>query len=159
MAEGQWYYTQGGKQTGPVSFYQLQQLASVGTLQPTDHVWTEGQGDWKPAREIPELFHSGSATFSGTADFVLPSDPPRDPTLMAILSLVIPGLGQIVLGQNIKGLAFLAACLGLSVVTCYGGGVFTMLLLVAADVVAIIDAYQIGQKLQQGRPVAQWEFF
>lgn len=161
MAEGQWYYTQNGQQSGPISFYQLQQLASGGTLSATDYVWTDGQGDWKPASEIVGLYAgntsvppSPSGPYPGNAgdqDLVMPSDPPRDPTVMAILSFAVPGLGQIVLGQNVKGIVLCVLGVGLGFTTCIGG--------LAVSVVAIIDAYQIGVKLRNGQPVKQWEFF
>jgi len=161
MAEGQWYYTQNGQQTGPISFYQLQQLANADTLNTTDYVWTDGQGDWKPASEIVGLFAGNTSVppppsgasygNAGSQDLVMPSDPPRDPTLMAVLSFLVPGLGQIVLGQNVKGIVLCVLGVGLGVTTCIGG--------LAGSVVAIIDAYQIGVKLRNGQPVRQWEFF
>lgn len=163
MTEGQWYYTQNGQQAGPVSFYQLQQLANSGKLHGTDYVWTEGQGDWKPADQVAGLF-SGAARPggndtsppspppSGSDDMVLPHNPPRDPTVMAILSLVVPGLGQMVLGQTVKGIVLFVLFLGVGLSTwCFGG--------VAVAIVAIIDAYQIATKLKRGQAVGQWDFF
>jgi TM2 domain-containing membrane protein YozV len=171
MSEGQWYYTQQGQQVGPISFYQLQQMANTGTLQPSDYVWTEGQGDWKPASQIAGLF-SGSSSGSFTPpppgapspgspmgpDIVMPTDPPRDPTLMAILSLVVPGLGQIVLGQTAKGAAILVVFFGLNLMACCGV-IFALLGAIAVAVASIIDAHQIAVKLRSGQPVGQWEFF
>ncbi len=161
MAEGQWYYTQNGQQTGPISFYQLQQLANSGTLKNTDFVWTDGQGDWKPASEIVGLFAGSTAVpprpsgvyqgDPGDPDLVQPSNPPRDPVLMAILSAIVPGLGQLILGQTVKGIVLFVLTIGAWTITCFGP--------FAVSVVAIIDAYQIGVKLRNGQPVKQWEFF
>ncbi len=161
MAEGQWYYTQNGQQTGPISFYQLQQLAGTGTLKSGDYVWTNGQEDWKPASEIAGLF-SGSTSVppppspayqetTGSQDLVMPSDPPRDPTLMAILSAIVPGLGQIILGQTVKGIVLFVLGFVLWTTTCIFG--------LPVTIVAIIDAHKIGVKLRDGQPVQQWEFF
>jgi hypothetical protein len=162
MAEGQWYYTQNGQQTGPISFYQLQQLASGGTLKSTDYVWTNGQEDWKPASEIAGLLSGGTSAppppsraypeTTGSHDLVMPSDPPRDPTVMAILSFLLPGLGQIVLGQNVKGIVLIVLYFGVGFATACFGSLVVL-------IVAIIDAYQIAVKLRNGRPVKQWEFF
>lgn len=163
MSEGQWYYTQNGEQSGPISFYQLQQLANSGTLKSSDYVWTDGQGDWKPASEVVGLFAgstsvppppSGTNHYGGGAgsqDLVMPSDPPRDPTLMGILSAVVPGLGQMIMGQTVKGIVLCVLAVGLGLTTCLGGFV--------VGIVSIIDAYQIGVKLRSGQPVRQWEFF
>lgn len=161
MAEGQWYYTENGRQKGPISFYQLQQMANSGSLRMTDYVWTEGQGDWKPAGEIAGLFGSGATVPPSPSgpqhgsmagqDLVLPSDPPRDPTVMAILSAIVPGLGQLILGQTVKGIVLCVLAIGLLKVICIGS--------LAVSVVAIVDAYQIAVKLRSGQPVKQWEFF
>ena len=70
---------------------------------------------------------------------------------MAILSAVVPGLGQMILGQTVKGIVLCVLGVGLGATTCIGG--------LAVSVVAIIDAYQIGVKLQNGQPVRQWDFF
>lgn len=169
MSEGQWYYTQNGQQTGPISFYQLQQLANTGTLKSTDYVWTDGQGDWKPASEVVGLFSGGSTSVpppptsgqygggapygnAGDPDLVMPSNPPRDPTLMAILSFLIPGLGQMILGQTVKGIVLFVLYVGVGFVTACFGGLVVL-------IVAIIDAYQIAVKLRSGQPVRQWDFF
>jgi len=162
MAEGQWYYTQNGQQTGPISFYQLQQLANTGGLKSSDYVWTDGQGDWKPAGEIAGLFAGNTSVpppptavqhgnQGGSQDLVMPNDPPRDPTLMAILSAVVPGLGQMILGQTVKGIVLCVLGTGLGATTCIGG--------LVVWIVAIIDAHQIGMKLKNGQPVKQWDFF
>jgi hypothetical protein len=161
MPEGQWYYTENGRQKGPVSFYQLQQLANADTLKPADHVWTEGQQDWKPAGEIAGLFSGNAAVptpssgaLTGDAanqDLVMPCIPPRDPTVMAILSAVAPGLGQLILRQTVKGIVLFVLAIGLWSVIWIGT--------LAVWVVAIIDAYQIAVKLRNGQPVKQWEFF
>ncbi|MHB8898018.1 MAG: DUF4339 domain-containing protein [Thermoguttaceae bacterium] len=161
MVEAQWYFTQNGRQQGPVSFYQLQQLANAGTLTTADHVWTEGQQDWRPAGEIAGLFSGRPAVATNTAgpgcsspadpDLVMPSVPPRDPTVMAILSALVPGLGQVIVGQTVKGIVLGVLAIGLMTVTRIGG--------LAVFVVAIIDAYQVAVKLRKGQPVRQWEFF
>ena len=73
---------------------------------------------------------------------------------MAVLSgcCIINGLGQIILGQTLKGVALLVGSIVLMAAT---GGIS---LLIALPVIAI-DAYLIGKKLEAGNPVEEWEFF
>jgi hypothetical protein len=173
MADMGWYYGRSGRQTGPMPFVQLKHLAVTGHVQPDDLVWTEGYADWIPAGQVEGLFDVKNADWAapppmdgppyppsgelppigrrGIGDMVFPTHPPKDPTLMAILSLLVPGLGQMVLGQTAKGIVLLVAGLVLGATTCFGGLVIWG--------VAVVDAYQIGKKLQSRRPVAQWEFF
>ena len=83
------------------------------------------------------------------------SNPPKDPVLMCVLSVLLIGLGQMLLGQTWKGITMLTAVIVLSVATC---GFF----LIAAPIVWLIaglDAYRIANKLKQGKTVAPWEFF
>jgi len=51
-----WHYTKGTDRHGPVSKQELRRLADAGELQPTDLVWSEGMSDWRPARDVEELF-------------------------------------------------------------------------------------------------------
>ena len=72
---------------------------------------------------------------------------------MAVLSgCCINGLGQIILGQTLKGVALLVGSVVLMAAT---SGIS---LLIALPVIAI-DAYLIGKKLEAGNPVEEWEFF
>jgi hypothetical protein len=52
----QWFYEEGGKQRGPVSWAELKRMAADGELSPEDRVWGEGMAAWKEARLIPNLF-------------------------------------------------------------------------------------------------------
>ncbi len=91
--------------------------------------------------------------FAGIAGGVGASLPPRDPVLMGVLSgCCICGLGQIVLGQTIKGFAILLMGVLISVGTA-GLGILVIWPLGA------IDAYLIAKKLKAGKMVGRWEFF
>jgi TM2 domain-containing membrane protein YozV len=82
-----------------------------------------------------------------------PSDPPKNPILMAALSaLCIAGTGQFILGQHKKAIAILIASATLAAIT---GGVSFL----ATFSLGAIDAYFIAKKLQQGKTVGSWEFF
>lgn len=78
----QWYYAKGGQRNGPITPDQLRQLASVGTLLPTDLVWKQGMSQWDEARKIKGLFPMQTA-----AD---PSLPPPVPTTATFASPSIP---------------------------------------------------------------------
>jgi TM2 domain-containing membrane protein YozV len=72
----------------------------------------------------------------------------KSPVFSSMLSLVIPGAGQISLGQRKKGLLLLFA-----VLLTWTIGVGWLIGLISA-----IDAYGIGQKLKRGALVQPWEF-
>jgi len=83
---------------------------------------------------------------------VYPSDPPKSSTTATLLSCFITGVGQIYLGQTLKGLAWLVGGVALSAAT---GGILAIPIWIAV----MVDAYRIGKKLESGQPVGQWEFF
>ena len=88
----------------------------------------------------------------GSDKLVYPKVPPTSPVLAAVLSAVVVGLGQIVLGQTLKGLVLLVGSIALGIAS-------AGLLAPVVWILAIVDAYLIGQKLKAGQPVAEWEFF
>ena len=90
---------------------------------------------------------------SRSGDSVYPSDPPKDPLLMALLSgCCIAGLGHMVLGQTIKGVMVL---IGTILITLATAGVAAFILWPMSG----LDAYLIAKKLKNGRRVGQWECF
>jgi len=52
----QWYYQDGDKQRGPVTWAELRRMAAEGELSPEDRVWGEGLPGWQAAKLIPSLF-------------------------------------------------------------------------------------------------------
>jgi len=52
----QWFYQEGTKQCGPVTWAELKRMAAEGELSPEDRVWGEGMAGWQMARTIPNLF-------------------------------------------------------------------------------------------------------
>jgi|GEM_PF-2629920 len=83
-------------------------------------------------------------------DYIDAPNPPRDPLLMALLSgCCIFWLGQILMGQTTKGIVMLLVTI-LSIPVGLG---------IVLWPIAAIDAYLIGKKLKEGKPVKQWEFF
>lgn len=65
-----------------------------------------------------------------------------NPILAAILSFIIPGLGQIIAGETKRGLIFLVAAIVLGIIT--GMIVFAGILSLALAIYAAYDAYQIA---------------
>ena len=66
--------------------------------------------------------------------------------VLAVVAAAVPGLGQMILGQTVKGLVLL----GIAIVTCSGFGLFS--------IASIIDAFLVA-KARHRRPVGDWEFF
>jgi len=79
-----------------------------------------------------------------------PSNPPKDPIIAAVLSLILfGGVGQLYLGQQKKGIIIIVA----SVLTwCIGVGAIIQL-------VGAIDAYVMATRLKEGKAVGDMEFF
>jgi hypothetical protein len=98
-------------------------------------------------------YESGNA--AGTRDqvrsgnLVYPRNPPLSPHL-ALLSLIMPGVPQIAFGQTVKGIVMLAVFIV---------GVPTGCIALGVLVASIVDAYMVGNALQAGKPVGQWQFF
>ncbi len=60
----QWFYTEDGKQQGPISSNELKSRAANGTMTPDELVWKEGMSEWVPARRIKGLFTAATASAS-----------------------------------------------------------------------------------------------
>ena len=60
MAE-EWYYTEKGKQVGPVSAGRIQKMVASGELKPTDLVWNKDMPKWVRAATVPSLFPEDGA--------------------------------------------------------------------------------------------------
>jgi len=56
MSDSQWYYSNNGRERGPVPMARLKELAAAGTVKASDLVWREGMEDWTPASGIEGLF-------------------------------------------------------------------------------------------------------
>lgn len=80
------------------------------------------------------------------------NDKAMEPWLAALLSFLIVGLGQMLIGQVKKGVVFLIGSVVLAFVT-FGLSVFI------TSVLAIVDAYLIAKKKKEGKEVGEWEFF
>lgn len=86
-------------------------------------------------------------------DTPIPIIQPPLPTLAALLSFLLVGMGQIYLGQVEKGLCLLATILLLIV-----GGVPTPIA-IAMFLLNVLDAFLLAQRLTKGRLIGKWQFF
>ncbi len=90
---------------------------------------------------------------AASSGLIHPSNSPKDPLLMALLSgCCIAGLGQIALGQTMKGVMILVASMLLGAVTAGTSILVTW-------PVGGLDAYLIARKLKDGNSVGLWECF
>jgi hypothetical protein len=64
-----------------------------------------------------------------------------------VLSLLLPGVGQLYAGQKKKGITLIVV----AIATCMGGGLLNL--------VAAVDAYLVAERQERGEPVAPWKFF
>jgi TM2 domain-containing membrane protein YozV len=81
---------------------------------------------------------------------IQPSNPPKNPILAAVLSLLLlGGVGQIYLGQMKKGIILIVAT---AVLSCIGIGFIVW-------IVGIIDAYMLADKLQKGEAIGDMQWF
>lgn len=81
-----------------------------------------------------------------------PTNTSKEPWLIGILSFLITGLGQIVLGQTAKGITMLVASVVLSFLT-------AGLSILITVPISVIDGVLIANKQKEGKPVQEWEFF
>jgi hypothetical protein len=84
---------------------------------------------------------------------IIAPSPARDPGLMAFLSgACVAGLGQVFLGQTVKG----ACLIVLAVILAFATGCVSSLIVFP---LAAIDAFLLADKLRNGKSIGPWEFF
>lgn len=74
------------------------------------------------------------------------------PAIIGILSFLLVGLGQIIMGQIFKGLVMLVVSFILTLITL---GLSSFII----TPINVIDAVLIANKKRQGKQVGKWEFF
>ncbi len=89
--------------------------------------------------------------FSSTMQ-IQPSDPPKNPIIAAVLSLLLlGGVGQLYIGQQKKGIILIVAWLVAWLLPCVGP--------IIIGAVGAVDAYMMADKLQKGQPVGDMQWF
>jgi TM2 domain-containing membrane protein YozV len=82
---------------------------------------------------------------------IQPSDPPKNPIIAAILSLLLGGIGQLYLGQQKKGIILIVAWIVTWIIPCVGPIIISIL--------GAIDAYMLADKLQKGETIGDMQWF
>ena len=83
---------------------------------------------------------------------------PLDPVLAAIVSFVLPPLGQFLIGQRVKAaVLFVGFPFILGIIALVTAG-FGVLLLPLYNILAALDAYVLAGRVRDGRAVGPWEF-
>jgi len=190
----QWLYSIGGKKAGPTSFGQLQEMVQSGQLKPTDLVQRDGTRNWVAALTVEGLVHglvtepvqaapSSKVKKSETdllkiatnvfqkaqakrdADIEAIVKSSQDPILAAIASLLLPPLGQLLLGQKTKALGLfilfpLLVLMFASINSAILPGVFLVPIFLPAYCLAMsADAFLLAKKVKDGSEIGKWEFF
>ena len=162
----QWYYSIGGVKSGPIPFSNLQELAKTGKLQPTDVVRPENSSAWVSAISVNDLIPKAKPY--PVTDNNENNNKPFDPILIATASLLMPPLGQFLIGQTTKSLVMLVMSpifLVFSIfILCRIFGTSLGLNLVAVAIFSYCcascsDAFLLAKKIKSGTPIKDWEFF
>lgn len=128
------------------------------------HVTVSPEEDLEAFNRVPPYTRVASAqaplartstTAAPTSTAVAPTAPaPRTPTvagpspiIAVILSIVLPGAGEIYVGQVTKGIVL--AVVGVPTLGCCG----ILTLITAAD------SYLLAQRRQRGETIGDWQFF
>src|SRR5687768_14668949 len=152
MAEGFWYYAQGGEQRGPVSREALRGMLSSGQVAWGELVWTEGMESWKAAGEVDELKVSRAVAPPPVPQVAQPMGYPQ-PMGYARPPGVQPDMGQdagmrMLLPVGRSGWAIAAGYLGLFSVLV----IFAPVALVIS-IIAIMDIRKHPEKHGMGRAI------
>lgn len=91
-------------------------------------------------------------------DIVTPDKLKVEPIIATIISIVIPGLSQMINGQIEKGLiimvgGYLAVCV-ITLMTCGIGAILSPIL----SIFAALDAYQCADRLHNGQSIRKYEY-
>jgi hypothetical protein len=166
----QWYYSIGGVKSGPIPFINLQELAIAGKLQPTDVVRPENSSAWVSAISVSDLIPKiqSYSVVTNTENHQLINHKPFDPILIATASLLMPPLGQFLIGQNIKSLVLvILSPISLLLAIFVLCGIFGPSIGINLVVFSVFsyccascaDAFLLAKKIKNGSPIKDWEFF
>src|SRR5271154_5448178 len=71
----QWYCRVNRERLGPMSFVQLEELARIGRLGPTDWVKPDNADKWQPAHSVSGLFTTAPVAVGAAANLPPPAVP------------------------------------------------------------------------------------
>lgn len=99
----------------------------------------------------PHAAKTARSQYPAETGLVQPTIPPKSPVEAGLMSFLLPGLGQVHLGQRKKGYFLLGWAVFFAMLT--AGGAWMIFMFAAS-----IDAYMIGTKLKNGHPVGLTEY-
>lgn len=105
----------------------------------------EGQG-WDTPLHEPPVQDEMPAKYEGDVPAKTGGDKLETEDIIPVVLSLIPGVGQMMMGQTVKGLVML----GLAIVTCGFGGLLA--------VASVLDAFLVASAKKR-REVDEWEFF
>jgi hypothetical protein len=108
--------------------------------------------DWQTVAQTDELEFVREHLYKEPGKLIWPKPPEERKRVGVLLSFLFPGLGQLYLGQVLKGVCVLLGALFLGVIT-------VGLLFILIWIVGMIDTHKLQKKLKLGQPIKQWEFF
>ena len=104
----------------------------------------------KPNQEM--CVECGTTVRQNVAEKTVTGGSSMEPVVAGLLSFLLTGLGQILIGQGKKGATMLIGSIILAFMTAAVSALVTIPL-------AVVDAYLIAKKKKAGIPVGEWEFF
>jgi hypothetical protein len=75
----EWHYQKAGREWGPVTFDELQELVVEGHVEPWVHVRRTDLAEWMPLSDVVNFSDKGLPLRVLPADGVLPYEVPREP--------------------------------------------------------------------------------
>lgn len=110
------------------------------------------QSEWKTIAQTEELDAVRRQLYPDSEKLVWPKPPSQTKRSGVLLSFLLPGLGQLYLGQTAKGFSTMVATIILSILT-YGVAGFVLW------IAGMVDTNKLQNTLKVGQPIKQWEFF
>jgi len=111
-----------------------------------------GQNEWKTIAQTEELDFLRRQLYPEVDQLVWPRPPSQRKRSGVLLSFLLPGLGQLYLGQTAKGFSTMVATIILSILT-YGVAGFVLW------IAGMVDTNKLQNTLKAGQPIRKWEFF
>lgn len=106
-----WYYGREAELFGPLSGWQVAELADAGVVLRTDTVWEDGSEDGVPADQIPHLFPAAVVvTPPAPAAVVGPTYLPYQARPGVAQRRAMAGPGTVISGQDGKTVRFTKKC-------------------------------------------------
>lgn len=111
-----------------------------------------GVKEWQSIAQTEELQFIREHLYKDPGELIWPRPSKHKKKSAVLLSFLLSGLGQVYLGQVVKGTCIIIAEIFLAAVS-FG------VLAIPVWIAGMVDANKIQKKLGMGQPVKKWEFF